>query len=47
MDFIEAYTAFFLILNITNQIKKGNLYTHVFFSVIIEIPILGRIFMLW
>ncbi len=47
MDLIESYTLFFLILNIANQIKFGCLYTHVFFSVALEIPIIGRVFMLW
>ena len=47
MDFIEAYATFFLILNIANQVKKGNLYTYIFLSLILEIPILGRVFMFW
>ena len=47
MDFIEIYATFFLILNIANQVKKGNLYTYIFLSLTLEIPILGRIFMFW
>lgn len=47
MDIIETYALFFLILNLINQIKFGCLSTHIIFSVALEIPILGRVFMLW
>ena len=47
MDLIEAYTIIFLLLNIVNQVRFGCLYTHVIFSVALEIPIIGRVFMLW
>lgn len=47
MDLIEIYALFFLLLNIVNQIKLGYLSTHIFISIALEIPILGRVFMLW
>ncbi len=47
MDLIEAYVLFFLISNVINQIRFGYLSTHIIFSVALEIPILGRVFMLW
>lgn len=47
MDLIETYTLFFLILNVVNQARFGCLYTHIFLSVALEIPIIGRVFMLW
>lgn len=47
MDIIETYALFFLILNLVNQIKFGCLSTHIIFSLALEIPILGRVFMLW
>lgn len=47
MDFVEVYAVFFTILNVINQIKCGYLSTHIIFSIAIEIPILGRVFMLW
>ncbi len=47
MDFIEGYALFFLVLNLYNQLRFGCLSTHIIFSIILEIPILGRVFMLW
>ena len=47
MDYIEIYAIFFLILNVANQIRFGCLYTHLIFSMALEIPILGRVFMIW
>lgn len=47
MDYIEIYAIFFLILNVVNQIRFGCLYTHLIFSIALEIPILGRVFMIW
>lgn len=47
MDFIEFYLLIFLILNVINMIEKGCLSTHIIFSVALEIPILGRVFMWW
>lgn len=47
MDIIEIYALFFLILNLINQIKFGCLSTHIILSVALEIPVLGRVFMLW
>jgi hypothetical protein len=47
MDIIECYAALFLLLNIVNQIKFGRLSTHILFSIMLEIPILGRVFRLW
>ena len=47
MDIVEVYALFFLALNIINQIKFGCLSTHIIFSVALEIPIIGRVFMLW
>ena len=47
MDYIEAYALFFLILNVINQVKFGCLYTHIIFSLALEIPIIGRVFMMW
>ena len=47
MDLIEAYVLFFLISNVINQIRFGYLSTHIIFSEALEIPILGRVFMLW
>ena len=47
MDLIEAYTVFFLVLNVINQVKFGCLYTHIILSVALEIPIVGRVFMFW
>ena len=47
MDLIEIYALFFLILNLVNQIKYVHLSTHIIFSIALEIPIIGRVFMLW
>ncbi len=47
MDFIEGYALFFLVLNLINQIRFKCLSTHIICSIILEIPILGRVFMLW
>lgn len=47
MDIIEGYALFFLVLNLINQVKLGYLSTHIIFSIALEIPILGRVFMLW
>lgn len=47
MDIIECYALLFLLLNIINQIKFGCLSTHIIFSVLLEIPVIGRVFMLW
>ncbi len=47
MDLVEIYALIFLILNIINQVKSGYLSTHIIFSVALEIPILGRVFMFW
>ncbi len=47
MDFIRFYALLFLVLNILNMIRNGYLSTHIIFSVALEIPIIGRIFMLW
>ncbi len=47
MDFIRFYALMFLVLNILNMIRSGYLSTHIIFSVALEIPIIGRIFMWW
>lgn len=47
MDVVEIYTLFFLFLNLVNQIRFGCLSTHIICSILLEIPILGRVFMLW
>ena len=47
MDFIKFYALLFLCLNIINMIRRGHLSTHIIFSVALEIPIIGRIFMWW
>ena len=47
MDFVETYALFFLFLNLINQIRFGCLSTHIIFSIALEIPILGRVFMFW
>ena len=47
MDFIRFYALLFLVLNILNMIRNGYLSTHIIFSVALEIPIIGRIFMWW
>ena len=47
MDFVEFYALVFLLLNIINMIKFRKLLTHIIFSIALEIPILGRVFMLW
>jgi len=47
MDLIECYALFFLFLNLVNQVRFGCLSTHIIFSLALEIPIIGRVFMLW
>ena len=47
MDIIEIYVLAFLLLKIANMIKYGCLSTHILLSVVIEIPIIGRVFRLW
>lgn len=47
MDLIELYVIIFLILNLVNMIKSGYLSTHIILSIALEIPIIGRVFMLW
>lgn len=47
MDFIQFYIMLFLVLNLLNMIRNHKLSTHIIFSVALEIPIIGRIFMWW
>ncbi len=47
MDFIQFYVLLFLFLNMINMIRCGYLSTHIIFSLALEIPIVGRIFMWW
>lgn len=47
MDLVKLYIILFLILNLLNMIRNGYLSTHIIFSLALEIPILGRVFMWW
>lgn len=47
MDFVKFYILIFLILNLLNMIRNGYLSTHIIFSLALEIPIVGRIFLWW
>lgn len=47
MDFIQFYATFFFLANIFVFVKQGRTWPHFCIFVLLELPVLGRLFYLW